>query len=112
MSPAPSPLSALEEIDELEAEIARTDAMVTAERAALRIARRERRAAAPPVGDRHWPAAGLALGALIGGAAWLASESSVFVVVIVLFAGTFAWFVKMSAELPKNEARPKVEGQP
>ncbi len=104
MSPTPSPLSALEEIDELEAEIARTDAMG--------IARRERRAAAPPVGDRHWPAAGLALGALIGGAAWLASESSVFVVVIVLFAGTFAWFVKMSAELPKNEARPKVEGQP
>lgn len=102
---APSPFAVLEEIDELEVEVARVDAMVVAERAAVKAARRARRDAGPPVGARHWPAMGLLLGAVVGGAAWLASENDVFFVVFVLFAGTFAWFVKMSAELPRKDGR-------
>ncbi len=46
-----------------------------------------------------WPTIGLALGWLVGGAAWWSTGNDAFFVLFALLATTFAWFARVFGEL-------------
>jgi len=46
-----------------------------------------------------WPTLGLALGWIVGGAAWWSTGNDAFFVLFALLASTFAWFGRLFGEL-------------